>query len=284
MKPIPIAAAACTLAIAVVASAQPTEVTLRLRRQPGQTLRYRAAVSGSGAITMLGEDSAVSIRGRFTRVERTLSEVRAGVWEVRITVEQPSLIFRAGDERQTLAMQPPPATEIVTDRGQVLEVRGEESAPGAMSASGVGEAVRPLFELIQEDGLPEQPLKPGDKWVAKARLKLPDGSSTEVAQQFELLGFEQAGGAECAKIHSIADIPLRRKLPPDPIGIQVTMEGAQHIETTSLLACDQGVLVRQENTITLDLRTTTLLDPNAPERTVPGAVSLRVSVTLDLQR
>ena len=284
MRPIAVAAAAGAIAVAVAAAAQPTEVTLKLRREPGQTLKYRAIVSGAGAVTMLGEDNAVSIRGRFVRSERTLSEVRPGVWEVLIAVEQPSLVFRAGDERQTLAMQSPPMTEVITDRGQVLEMRGGEPESGVVNAPGVGEAVRPLFELMQEEGLPDRPLKPGDKWVAKARLKLPDGSNMEVAQQFELLGFEEVAGAACAKIRSVADIPLHRKLPPDPIGMQVSMEGAQHIETTSLLAYDEGVLVRQENAITLDLKTTTLLDPNAPERTIPGAISLRVSVILDLER
>ena len=284
MRIIAIAAAASAVVVSTAAWAQPAEVTLKLRREPGQTLNYRAQVSGTGNITMLGEEQPVSVRGRFRRVERTLSEVRRGVWEVRITVEQPSLIFLAGQERRTLAMQAPALTEVITDRGQVLEMRGQEPAQGAVNAPGMGEAVRPLFELMQEEGLPDRPLKAGDKWVANAKLRLPDGSDLEVPQQFELVGFEQVAGAACAKIHSIADIPLRRELPPDAIGMQVRMEGTQRIETTSLLACEQGVLLRQENEIALDLKTTTLLDPKAPERVIPGAISLRVAVTLELQR
>ena len=281
MKLFRLAAIAVAMTMAAAASAQPTAVTLRLPREPGQTLKYQAVISGSGTITMLGEDTAVTIRGRFMRSERALSVVRPGVWEVQIAIEQPSLILRAGDSQESLAVHPPAMTQVISDRGQVLEVRREEPAPAAVNAPGVGEVMRPLFELIQQEGLPEQPLKPGDKWVAKAKLKMPDGSETEVAQQSELLGFEQAAGLECARIRSTADLPLQRKLPPDPLGMTVTMAGTQHIETTSLLAYDQGVLVRQENAITLDLKTTTVL---APERTIPGAIVLRVSVVLDLER
>ena len=284
MKRTAIAAAVWATLAAAGVWAQPDEVTLRLRREPGQVLRYRAKVSGIGDITMLDEEQRVTVRGRFIRVERTLSQAGPGTWEVRVTIEEPTLTLGSGGKRETLTMQVPPLTQVVNDRGRVLEIRGWEPQEAAVAAPGMGEAVRPLFGLIQEQGLPERPLKPGDEWTARAKLKMPDGADLEVPQRFELVGFEDVAGVTCAKLRSTSDIPVRRELPPNAIGMRILVEGTERIETTSLLAHEQGKLLRQETAITLDLETSTVLTPEAPDRVVPGAISLRVSVTLELER
>jgi hypothetical protein len=278
------AAVAGLCAFVAVVAAAPAEVALRLRHEVGQTLRYRAQVSGTGTITMVGDEHQVEVRGRFTRVERTRSRAGPQAWEVEVATEDPSLTFRAGGERRTVTMQVPTLTQVVDDRGKVTAVRGWEAAAALLSAPGMGDAVRPLFGLVQVEGLPEHAVKPGDKWSAKAKLMQPDGSDLEVEQQFEFVGWEDDGGVPCAKLRTTTAIPVKRLLPAEVVGTQVTMEGLQRIETTSLLAYEQGVLLRQQTDIVLDLKTSTLLGPEAPEATVPGAVSLRVTVALTLQR
>jgi hypothetical protein len=276
--------AALTVVPAVVAaSAQPTEITLRVKRDQGETLRYRAEVSGSGAITVVGDTQTVAVSGRFRRVERVLSAVKPGVWQVRVTIEEPSLTFRAGKDAETLKMQVPPLTEVVTDRGQVLEMRGWEVGQAPVDAPGMGDAVRPVFGLVQEQGLPEAPVKVGEAWTATAKLKMPEGADVTVPQRFELLGYQDIGGQSCAKVRATADVPIRRELPSKGVGAQVRMEGTEHIETMSFLAYEQAKLVRQVTAINLDLKTSTLIDPAAPDRVLPGSISLRVNVIMTLE-
>jgi len=279
-----IAATAWATIFSVAVLAQPAEVTLRIQREPGEALRYGASVSGSGTITMLGEERAVDIRGRFTRVERTVSQVEPGVWEVETTIEQPSLTFRAGGKEQTMTMPVPALTEVVTDRGRVLEVRGWDAAVANPGAPGMSDVARPLFGLIQDEGLPEGPLKVGDTWTATATLKTAGEPDVRVKQQFELVGWEDVARKSCAKVRMTATIPVHRTLPPNALGMQVRLEGSQRIENTSFLAYQEGKLMRQQTVINLDVRTATLLDASAPERTLPGAISLRVVVALELQR
>jgi len=286
------AVAVVSAVLVSAAWAEPDSVTLRLHHQAGQTITYRASVSGTGSISMLGEQQLITVRGRFTRVERTLSQVGAPTavapptWQVTVSIEEPSLTFRAGADEQTLAMQVPALTEIVNDRGAVSEVSGWEhalAAPGAPGTPGMGDAVRPLFALIPQEGLPAGAVKPGDTWTARAKLRMPDGSEQEVTQSLEFLGFEDVGGVPCARIRSAADIPVRRELPANAIGMQVKVEGTQRIETTSWFAHEQGLLLRQQVSTALDLKTSTLLSADTPDAVAPGAISLRVRVTLDLQ-
>ncbi len=268
--------------------AQPAApVLLRLRRDAGQVLRYRALVSGSGRISILGEEQPVTVRGRFTRVERTLSQVAPQTWQIAVSIEEPSLTFRAGADQQTLSLQVPALTEVVNDRGAVSEVSGWEqalAAPGAAGAPGMGDAVRPLFALIPQEGLPEGAVKPGDTWTAAAKLRMPDGGEQEVAQRFEFLAFEDLSGVPCAQIRGTADIPVRRELPANVIGMQVKIEGTQRIETTGWFAHEQGLLLRQQVSTALDVKTSTMLSADAPDAAAPGAISLRVKVTLELER
>ena len=275
-------AAVCVLLVSA-AWAQPDSVTLRLRHQAGQTLSYRASVSGTGSISLLDEQQPVTVRGRFTRVEHTLSQVGPDTWEVRVTIEDPSLTFRAGEEEQTLTMRVPPLTQVVDDRGGVSQVRGWDAAQAEPNAPGIGDAVRPLLGLIQDEGLPERALQPGEKWTAKAKLKMPDGAERELEQRFEFVGFQDLRGMPCAEIRSAADIPVQRQLPADAMGLQVSLVGVQHIESASLFAYQQGMLVRQGTNINLDLKTSTVLSPETPDAAVPGAISLRVKVALDLE-
>jgi len=274
--------AAFSPVLPAIAGAQPTEVSLRVKREAGQTLRYRAEVSGSGTITVVGDTQAVTVSGRFTRVEKVLSRVKPGVWQVRVTIEEPSLTFRAGKDAETLKMQVPPLTETVTDRAQVLEMRGWEPGQAAVTAPGMGDAVRPLFGLVQEQGLPEAPVRVGDTWTAVAKLKMPDGPDVPVPQRFEVVGFENIAGQSCAKVRATADIPIRRELPSTGVGAQVRMQGTEHVETTSFLAYEQAKLLRQVTAINLDLKTSTVIDPAAPDRVLPGSISLRVNVTMAL--
>jgi hypothetical protein len=179
-------------------------------------------------------------------------------------------------------MQVPPLTETVTDRAQVLEMRGWEPGQAAVTAPGMGDAVRPLFGLVQEQGLPEAPVRVGDTWTAVAKLKMPDGPDVPVPQRFEVVGFENVSGQSCAKVRATADIPIRRELPSTGVGAQVRMQGTEHVETTSFLAYEQAKLLRQVTAINLDLKTSTVIDPAAPDRVLPGSISLRVNVTMAL--
>lgn len=277
------AAILCVVLLSAPARSEPTAVTLRLRREVGQTLKYRAAVSGAGAITILGDRQPVRVRGRFTRTERTLAPAAPGGWQVEVKIENSTLALESGADQQTITLQAPTLTEIVDERGAVSEVRGWDTTPAATAAPGMGEAVRPLFGLTQVEGLPAGPVKPGDSWTAKAKLRTPDGADQELEQRFEFVRVTTVAGAPCAEIRSTAELPIKRRLPPAPTGMQVSVEGTQRLETASWIALAPGVLVRQQTTISLDLKTSTLLGGAAPDAVVPGATNLRVKVTLDLE-
>lgn len=255
-------------------------VLLEFRYQEGQVLRYRGQLTGTGHMTLEGQAQPLVVKGQFVLVQK-VGPQKEGGYELTTTVENARLSFRVGSEpEQSTTLTPAPLVQVVTRSGRVLSEKGWAGSEAGEKMPLHG-TLKWLAAQMPRASFPEAPVQVGQTWTQD--LVIPNRE--EPAKHVSLLkGFEKWKSFDCARVDSTVTLPIEQRLPPDPIGTDVSMKGQQRLETVTLFAHGEGLLARQQTSVVLHVDTEARLrDVKDPVKATMD-VSARVTMELESPR
>lgn len=255
-------------------------VELRWRGKVGDVLRYRMTQEQTVEMSMMPEaiktETAFVLRQEIKMlspegigsVDVEYEAIRMDVGGPRATSYDSTRTGEASKENDphlSAMFAPLLAAKVhleIAPSGHVLDIEGLDEAMQEAFDEMENEAMAASFkQMFDEESLrrmvevnifPEEPLAVGDTWERSMEIEAPSLGTMKIDFENELLGIEEHGEQDCAKIGVTGELELDREGIETPIPMDVSVDDSD-IAGTTYFALERGYLIESSMEIGMDL-------------------------------
>ncbi|MCS7254040.1 MAG: hypothetical protein RMK18_10430 [Armatimonadota bacterium] len=220
---------------------------LRLKYQPGETLKY--AIKASGITQMqtggLTPEIKMPMQMDFTATQRVLKVDEAGNYVVRMNVVGQMQVTTPQGTTETVRLPESEVETVVTPTGKTLsyKVLKPEKLPIATPGGKLPIDVSAFASAAV--GFPEGEVNVGDTWEYKTDVKVSEEKSITLSGTGKFIGYEEKGKFKCAVIELEQSSPSMTALMLSQMGLEGS-SGMAKLKIKIWFSVELGRIIYQE--------------------------------------